>query len=92
MFDVPTENGTVPHSVIGKFGSSSVMLMPANAGTGIIAGAAVRSIAEAAGMKDVLTKCRGSSNPLNVVKAAFDAIRQLRHRADVARLRGGVER
>lgn len=92
MFDVPTENGTVPHAVIGRFGSSSVMLMPANAGTGIIAGAAVRSIAEASGMKDVLTKCRGSSNPLNVVKAAFDAIRQLRHRADVVRLRGGAER
>jgi len=65
-----------------------VMFMPANPGTGIIAGDCLRAIAESAGMKDVLTKCRGSSNPLNVVKAAFAALKKMRSREEVARLRG----
>ncbi len=88
MIRVPTMGTTVPHQVFGRFGTSKVMFMPANPGTGVIAGECLRAIAQAAGLKDVLTKCRGSSNPLNVVKSAFAALKQLRAREDVARLRG----
>lgn len=88
MIRVPTSGTTVPHQVFGRYGTSKVMFMPANPGTGVIAGECLRAIAEAAGLKDVLTKCRGSSNPLNVVKSAFDALKQLRNREDIARLRG----
>lgn len=88
MIKVPSLSTTIPHQVHGQFGTSKVMLMPANPGTGIIAGDCLRAISEAAGLKDVLTKCRGSSNPLNVVKAAFVALKSLRNREEVARLRG----
>ncbi len=88
MIKVTPQGTSIPHQVIGQFGTSKVMFMPANPGTGIIAGDCLRAIAESAGMKDVLTKCRGSSNPLNVVKAAFAALKALRSREDVARLRG----
>jgi len=88
MIRVPSLGTSIPHQVIGQFGTSKVMFMPANPGTGIIAGECLRAISEAAGLKDVLTKCRGSSNPLNVVKAAFEALKQLRTREDIARLRG----
>ncbi|HTN01101.1 30S ribosomal protein S5 [Planctellipticum variicoloris] len=88
MIRVPMRGTTIPHQVYGKFGTSQVMFMPANAGTGIIAGAGLRAIAESLGIKDVLTKGRGSNNPMNVVKAAFVALKQLRTREDVARLRG----
>lgn len=88
MIRVPTKGTTVPHQVFGQFGTSKVMFMPANPGTGVIAGGCLRAVAEAAGLKDVLTKCRGSSNPLNVVKSAFNALKQLRAREEIARLRG----
>ncbi|HUQ70689.1 MAG TPA: 30S ribosomal protein S5 [Planctomycetaceae bacterium] len=88
MIRIPALGTSIPHQVIGKFGTSKVMFMPANPGTGIIAGECLRAISEAVGLKDVLTKCRGSSNPLNVVKAAFVALKQLRTREDIARLRG----
>jgi small subunit ribosomal protein S5 len=88
MIRVPISTTTVPHQVIGSFGTSKVMFMPANPGTGIIAGDCLRAISEACGLRDVLTKCRGSSNPLNVVKAAFAALKQLRTRDEIARLRG----
>lgn len=88
MIRVPTRGTTIPHQVYGKYGTSQVMFMPANPGTGIIAGAGLRAIAESVGIKDVLTKGRGSNNPMNVVKAAFEALKQLRTREDVARLRG----
>jgi small subunit ribosomal protein S5 len=88
MMRVSMLGTTVPHQVIGAFGTSKVMFMPANPGTGIIAGDCLRAISEAAGMRDVLTKVRGSSNPLNVVKAAFAALKQLRTRDEIARLRG----
>lgn len=88
MIRVPQLGTSIPHQVVGQFGTSKVMFMPANPGTGIIAGECLRAIAESAGIKDVLTKCRGSSNPLNVVKAAFAALKQLRTREDIARLRG----
>ncbi|MBX3451286.1 MAG: 30S ribosomal protein S5 [Planctomycetaceae bacterium] len=88
MIQVPQRGTSIPHQVIGRFGTSRVMFYPANAGTGIIAGAALRSVAESVGLKDVLTKVRGSSNPLNVIRAAFDALQQIRTREEVARLRG----
>ncbi len=88
MIRVPISATTVPHQVIGSFGTSKVLFMPANPGTGIIAGDCLRAISEACGLRDVLTKCRGSSNPLNVVKAAFAALKQLRTRDEIARLRG----
>jgi small subunit ribosomal protein S5 len=88
MIRVPMLGTSVPHQVVASFGTSKVMFMPANPGTGIIAGDCLRAISEAAGIRDVLTKCRGSSNPLNVVKAAFAALKQLRTREEIARLRG----
>jgi small subunit ribosomal protein S5 len=87
MIRCPLTKNSIPHQVIGRFGSSQVMLMPANPGTGIIAGACVRAVAESLGLTDVLTKTRGSSNPINVVKAAFDALSQLRSREEIERLR-----
>lgn len=87
MLRCPLTKNSIPHQVVGKFGSSQVMLMPANPGTGIIAGACVRAVAESLGLTDVLTKTRGSSNPINVVKAAFEALKQLRSREEIARLR-----
>lgn len=88
MVSVPRHGGTIPHSVTGKFGASRVLLMPANPGTGVIAGACVRAVAEALGIRDLLTKSRGSSNPLNVVKATFAAIARIRSRSDVLTSRG----
>lgn len=88
MLRCPLTKNSIPHQVVGRYGSSQVMLMPANPGTGIIAGACVRAVAESLGLTDVLTKTRGSSNPINVVKAAFDALKQLRSREEIARLRG----
>jgi len=88
MVSISTRGTSIPHQVIGKFGTSRVMFYPANAGTGIIAGSALRAVAESVGLKDVLTKVRGSSNPLNVIRAAFDALQQIRTREEVSRLRG----
>lgn len=89
IMSVPLSNGTIPHAAQGKYGSSRVLLMPANAGTGVIAGACVRAVAEGLGVRDLLTKCRGSNNPLNVVKAAFAALGALRSRSEIIALRKG---
>ena len=88
IVDVPLVDGSIPHAVTGRYGSAKVVLLPANPGTGIIAGPAVRAVCEAAGIKDILTKSFSSNNPSVLVKATFDALHQLRTREDVERLRG----
>jgi small subunit ribosomal protein S5 len=88
FFAVPSFKGTIPHAVIGHFGSCRVMLKPASPGTGIVAGGVVRAILDAAGIRDVLTKCLGSSNPHNLAKATVCALQQLRTARDIAGRRG----
>ena len=88
MFDVPMRNTTIPHEVLGKFESSSVMLKPASEGTGVIAGGAVRAVMELAGVRDVLTKALGSTTSVNLVQATVDGLKQLRTKAQVEQTRG----
>lgn len=88
QISVPIKNDTIPYQVIGRFGSSRVMLKPASAGTGIIAAGGVRAIVEAVGIRNILTKQLGSRNPHNVVKATLDGLRQLRSVEDIAAKRG----
>jgi small subunit ribosomal protein S5 len=85
---LPLKNGTMPHEVLGKYKSSSVLLRPACAGTGVIAGGAVRAIMDAAGATDVISKSLGSSSSVNVVRATFDAIGQVLDAKKVAANRG----
>jgi small subunit ribosomal protein S5 len=90
MFQVPLVNNTIPYGVLGKFGAASVLLKPASEGTGVIAGGAVRAMMEAAGVHNILTKCLGSNNPHNVVKATMEGLRQLRSPEQIAKRRGKV--
>ena len=88
MLSIPLQGSTIPHQVWGHYGTAKVLLIPALPGTGIKAGEAVRAVVESAGITDILTKCFGSTNPINLIKAAFDGLGQLRTREEVARLRG----
>jgi small subunit ribosomal protein S5 len=87
MIQVPILHNTIPYAVVGQFGSGKVLLRPATEGTGVIAGGPVRAVVEVAGIKNVLTKCLGSNNPHNAVKATMEALKQLASPEEVAQRR-----
>jgi small subunit ribosomal protein S5 len=88
MVRVPILKGTVPYEVIGRFGAGKVLLLPASAGTGVIAGGGVRAVVELAGFENILTKCLGSNNPHNMVRATMAGLQQLELPENVAAARG----
>lgn len=88
LFTIPIINGTIPHAIVGNYGSGKVVMKPASPGTGIIAGGGVRAVMESVGVQNVLTKALGSHNPHNMVKAAIDALSQLKSVGEVGKLRG----
>lgn len=88
MIEIPLVDGTIPCPVTGKFGAGSVFLKPAGKGTGVIAGGAVRAVLEAVGIRNILTKCIGTNNPHNVVRATMEGLSQLQSREQVAGRRG----
>ena len=88
MITVCTNGTTIPHDIIGKFGTTKVIMMPSPEGKGIIAGGAVRDVVELAGIKDITTKLYGSNNPVNCVKATFEGLKNLRTAEQIAYLRG----
>ena len=88
MIKVPIQGTTIPYDVIGKYGAGKVLLKPASEGTGVIAGGAARAILEVAGISDILSKCLGSNNPHNVVKATLRALQQLRSPEEILARRG----
>src|SRR6201996_8241474 len=88
LFRINLSETTIPHQVLGRYGSGQVLLKPAPEGTGVIAGGAVRAVMTSAGVQNVLTKSLGTANPHNVIKATFDALVQLRDKNEVAAIRG----
>lgn len=91
LFKVNLTDTSIPHQVLGHYGAGQVMLKPAPEGTGVIAGGTVRAVMTSVGVQNVLTKSIGTKNPHNVIKATFDALTQLRNKAEVAALRGKAE-
>ena len=88
LITVSLDGTTIPHAVVGQFGTGKVLMMPAPEGTGVIAGGPVRAVIEAVGIKDIRTKSIGTSNPVNVVKATLAGLKQLQNAEQIAKLRG----
>ena len=88
LVKVPVVNNTIPHQTSARYGGADIFLRPATVGTGVIAGGTIRMVVEAAGIKDILSKSKGSSNPHNVVKATFKALLDIRRPEEIARMRG----